>query len=437
MNTFHFSFIPLALALLTAVSASSARAETLLFRAAVVHTIANGDITDGEVLVKDGKILLIGKGLPTTGAQLIELKGQHLYPGLIAPNSSLGLVEIGGVRASVDTTEVGAFTPDVQSWIAVNPDSELIPVARANGITHALVVPSGGIVPGQSGLIALAGWGVEGMTAKRPVAMHLEWPDMSLNTTPKEHLRDASKWKSPEDQAKERRKKLKEIEDFFDEAKAYAKARAAAAKDFKAHPAWESILPVVRGELPLFIYAEELRQIKAALQWSTNHNQRIVIVGGRDAALTADALAKTQTPVIFEHVFTLPPRDSDAHDVHFRAAAQLHKAGVKIAFGLGLGGWGASGLRNLPYSAAQSAAHGLPEAEALKSLTLYPAQILGVADRLGSIEQGKEASLIATDGNILDIRSNVKRMWIAGKETSLESRHTRLYEKYRNRPKLN
>ncbi len=435
MNALRLSFLSLALTLLTA--AQPARVETLLFRAAVVHTIANGDIANGEVLVKDGKIILIGKELPTEGAQVIELKGQHLYPGLIAPNTSLGLVEIGAVRASVDTTEVGAFTPDVQSWIAVNPDSELIPVARANGITHALAVPSGGSVSGQSGLIALAGWGVEGMTVKRPVAMHLDWPDMALDTTPKEQLRDSSKWKSPEDQAKDRRKKVKEIEDFFDEANAYAKARSVAGKDFKQHPAWEAMLPVVRGELPVFVHAEELRQIKAALHWATNRNQRIVIVGARDAALVADALAKTKTPVIFEHVFTLPPRDSDAHDVHFRAAAQLQKAGVKVAFGLGLGAWGASGLRNLPYSAAQSAAHGLPEADALKSITLHPAQILGVSDRLGSIEQGKEASLIATDGNLLDIRSNVKRMWIAGKETSLDSRHTRLYEKYRNRPKAN
>ncbi|MSR42831.1 MAG: amidohydrolase [Pedosphaera sp.] len=433
MNALRLSFLPLALALLTATQ--PARAETLLFRAAVVHTIAKGDIVNGEVLVKDGKIALIGRGLPTEGANVIELKGQHLYPGLISPNTSLGLVEIGAVRASVDTTEVGSFTPDVQAWIAINPDSELIPVARANGITHALVVPSGGIISGQSGLIALAGWGVEGMTVKRPVAMHLDWPEMALDTTPKEQLRDSSKWKSPEDQAKDRRKKVKEIEDFFDEAKAYAKARTAAAKDFRPHPAWESMLPVVRGELPVFVHADELRQIKSALHWATNRNQRIVIVGGRDAALAADALAKAKTPVIFEHVFTLPPRDSDAHDVHFRAAGQLHKAGVTVAFGLSLGAWGASGLRNLPYSAAQAAAHGLPETEALKSITLYPAQILGVSDRLGSIEPGKEASLIATDGNLLDIRSNVKRMWIAGKETSLESRHTRLYEKYRNRPK--
>ncbi len=435
MNTFRFSSLLLALVFLAA--ARPMHAETLLFRAAVVHTIARGDVANGEVLVKDGKITLIGRDLPTEGATVVELKGLHLYPGIIAPNTSLGLVEIGAVRASVDTTEVGAFTPDVQSWIAINPDSEMIPVARANGITHALVVPSGGTVPGQSGLITLAGWGIEGMTAKRPVAMHLDWPNMGLVTTPKEQFRDSSKWKSPEDQAKERRKKLKEIEDFFDEANAYTKARTATAKDFRPHPAWEAMLPVVRGELPVFVHAEELRQIKAALHWATNRNQRIVIVGGRDAALAADALAKTKTPVIFEHVFTLPPRDSDAHDVHFRAAGQLQKAGVTLAFGLNLGDWGASGLRNLPYSAAQAAAHGLPEAEALKSITLYPAQILGVSDRLGSIEQGKEASLIATDGPLLDIRSNVKRMWIAGKETSLESRHTRLYEKYRNRPKAN
>jgi imidazolonepropionase-like amidohydrolase len=414
-----------------------AAAQTLLFRAATLHTITHGEILGGEVLVKDGKIARVGKGLPSAGAKFIDLTGQHLYPGLIAPNSSLGLVEIGAVRATQDTTEVGPFTPDVQAWIAVNPDSELIPVARANGITHALVVPAGGSVPGQSGLMALAGWGVEEMTSKRAVAMHLQWPVMALDLTPKEYLRNASKWKSPEEQAKERGKRVREIDDFFDEARAYAKARGSGAKDLTTHPSWEAMLPVVRGQLPVFVHAEDLRQIKAALQWATQRNQRIAIVGGRDAWLAADALAKAATPVIFEHVFTLPPRDTDPHDVHFRAASQLQKAGVTVAFGLGLGSWGAAGLRNLPYSAAQSLAHGLPVQEALKTITLNPAKILGVDDRLGSIEPGKEASFIATDGDLLDIRSNVKRMWIAGKETSLESRHTRLYEKYRSRPKAN
>lgn len=411
--------------------------ETVLYVGATVHTVSGETLSPGFLLTKGAKIVSVSKTTPATKPdRTVDLKGLHLFPGVILPTSSLGLTEISAVRATQDTTETGTFTPDVRAWLSVNPDSELIPVARANGITHALVLPLGGMVSGQSGVISLAGWTMEEMTVKAPVALHVFWPAMHLNVTPKELAR-GSKAKSPEDQAKERTKRIKELDDFFAEAHAYASARGITPKDGKAAakvPAWEAMLPFVRGELPLIVHANDVRQIKAALAWADQRKYKIIIAGGRDAWRVAEELAKAKVPVIFESTFDQPARDTDAYDAHFKGAATLHRAGVKVLFSEGPGSSAAAFARNVPYAAAQAVAFGLPEAEALKGLTLYPAQVLGLADRLGSLEASKEATFFASDGNILDLRSNVKRMWIAGREVPLDSRHTRLYEKYKARP---
>ena len=418
---------------------SLASADSLLLTGATVHTVSGATLSPGQVLVKDGKIAAVGASVSAAGAKVVDLQGLHLFPGLIAPSTSLGLVEIDAVRSTRDMVESGDYHPEIQSWLAVNPDSELIPVARANGITHALVVPAGGVVSGQSGLIALDGWTSEQMVAQRPVALHVFWPSLALDTTPKEQFADKSKWKSIDDQAKERAKRLKELDDFFEEARAYAKGRAAGSQPLV--PAWEATTPYVRGERPVMVHADDLRQIKSVVAWAETNQFRLVLAGARDAWMVAELLAAKKVPVIYERVFNMghplaatTARDTAPYDVHFSAPGVLHRAGVKVAFSESLGGDNASTVRNLPYSAAQAVAFGLPAEEGLRGITLYPAQMLGVADRLGSIEVGKEASLIAATGHILDIRAQVKRVWIAGRETSLETRHTRLYEKYKGRP---
>lgn len=431
-------FLTCYLFILSGLFASSLQAQTFLLTGATVHTISGETLSPGQVLVRDGKIAGVGKTLSADGATVVELKGQHLYPGLIALNTVLGLEEIAAVRATQDTTEVGDYTPDVESWIAVNPDSELIPVARANGITSFEAAPEGGIVSGQSGLLSVDGWTVEQRTIRKPVALHLTWPTMELDTTPKANAKDKSKWKSLDEQAKERRTRLRGLEDFFEEARHYAKAKEAAARG-KAPapdviPAWEAMLPFVKGELPIAIHAHEIRQIRAAVAWAATNHCKMILAGARDAWMCPELLASNNIPVLFERTFIQPSRETESYDVYFRAPEVLRQAGVKVAFCTGSDSFNASLIRNLPYSAAQSVAFGMPEADALKGLTLYPAQLAGVADRLGSIEPGKDATLIAVDGDILDIRSNVKHMWIGGKEVSLESRHTRLYDRYKNRP---
>lgn len=413
-----------------------ASAETLLLTGATVHPVSGANITNGEVMVQNGRISSVldpagdvRKQYPSD-AERIDLRGLHLYPGLIALNTDLGLAEIDAVRATVDSREVGDYTPDVYSWLAVNPDSELLPVARANGVSHFEPVPFGDGVAGQSGLMALSGWTPEQMVVRKSIALHVFWPNAGLDLTPKEKARNPAKWKSLEDQDKERQEKVRQLNDFFMEARAYAKAKAGA-KEFSVVPAWEAMLPVVRGEIPVTIHADDVRQITAAVTWATTNGVKMILADGLDAWRVADLLATNRVPVIFSHVFAVPQRGTDDYDAQFRAAGVLSKAGVKVAFS----GGGGSLVKNLPFVAAQAAAFGLPPDEALKGITFYPAQLAGVADRLGTIETGKDATFFVTDGDVLDIRTNVKRMWIAGKEVSLENRHTRLYEKYQNRPK--
>ncbi|MFN7140439.1 MAG: amidohydrolase family protein [Limisphaerales bacterium] len=423
----------LCLALLSSMEASAAR---ILFTNVVIHGTAESAIAGkpSYVVVNDGVIESLGQvGAGLKIDQTVDLDGLHLFPGLICLNTTLGLSEISASRPTRDFSEVGEYTPDVQSWIAVNPDSELLPVARANGIAYIVPAPQGGVVAGQSGLIALNGWTMEQMAIHKPVALHLYWPSMELNTTPKEKVRDQAKWKSLEDQAKERQKKLRELDSFFADARAYGTA-AERGKTLK-NPAWEAMLPFIKGELPVMIHADEVRQIKTAVQWATTNQVKFVIVGGRDAWMLASELAEKKIPVLYEHTFTQPVRASDPYDIHFKAPEILRQAGVPFAIGMGASAFDAALIMNLPYQAAQSVGYGLPREEALKAITLYPATLIGLESRLGSIDPGKEATFVVADGDILDIRTNVKRMWITGKEVSLENRHRRLYEKYRNRPR--
>lgn len=410
--------------------AATLPAATVLYSGATVHPVNGDPLTNGHVLVRDGRIVSVTATAPAGADEVIQLEGLHLFPGLIDAATILGLNEIQAVRATIDNRETGEFTPEVESWVSVNPDSELIPVARANGVTHVHVVPSGGLVSGQGSVIQLAGWTIEDLAVERRAGLEIFWPSQNLNTSPDNK-------KSLKDQDRERLEKLRELDTFFDEAAAYARGREAGTAALV--PAWEAMLPYVRGERPVFIHAIELRQLRGALAWLQQRSLKGVLLGARDAWQLADELAAAKVPVVYDAVFALPKRDDDPYDVHYHAPAVLHAAGVKVAVSLLAADNGRQKMeeghaRNLPYEAAQAMAYGLPADAALKSVTLHPAEMLGLADRLGSLEPGKEATFIAVTGDILDIRSQVRRMWIAGREVSLETRHTRLYEKYRNRP---
>ena len=424
----------LLLSLLAFNHAASTLAESILLKNGTVHTITMGDMEQGDVLIENNRISLVARSIDTPTDQVIDLEGKHLYPGMIAMTTTLGLLEINAVRSTLDTTEVGQWTPEILSWRAINPDSELIPVARANGITHAQPIPLGGRLSGQSSVIQLDGWTIEDLMIRPAVGLHLFWPSMSLNHTPKALSHNFSSWKNPKEQAKERKTQIAQITEFFESAKAYVR-RKDADNSTLAVPNWESTRAWVKGDIPLFIHANEKRQIKSAIEWSMEEKYSMVLVGGRDAWMLADLLARNEIPVIYEHTFTLPQQDVAPYDVQFKAPKVLVDAGVQVIFSEGSNRFAASAVRNLPNSAAQAVAFGLDKNMAIKGLTIHPAQLLGLEKVLGSIETGKEASLIALNGELLDIRAQVTHMWIKGKPVSLSSRHTRLYEKYRNRPR--
>ncbi len=396
-----------------------------------IHTMTGATIDGGTVLFIDGKITAVGKNveLPPE-AERVDVQGKHVFPALIAANTMLGLVEINAVRATRDFAEVGDIKPNVRAEVAFNPDSELLPVTRANGVALALTVPAGGLIAGTSALMMLDGWTWEDMTLKSPVGLHVYWPWMGVRHAP---------WitKSDEEQRKERDKRIRKIRDAFDQARAYWKAKQAEAK--KGVPyhdtdvRWEAMIPVLKKELPVFVHANEIRQIEAAVDWASEAGVRMVLVGGQDAWRVTDLLKEKQIPVIIGGVLTTPMRRWEPYDTPFTNARKLYEAGVTFCIAGSGGSFEAPNERNLPYHAAMAAAFGLPEEEALKAITLYPAQILGVADRVGSIEVGKDATLIVTTGNPLDIRTKVEREFIQGRDIDLSSRHTQLYEKYRTK----
>jgi len=399
-----------------------------------VHTVSGDVIENGTVIMDGGKILAVGAGAAIpTGARQIDVTGLHVYPGMIAANTVLGLVEVSSVKGPDDVSEGGTLNPNARAMVALNADSELIPVTRANGILTVLSVNTGGVLSGTSVVWNLQGWNWEEMTLVPDEAVHLRWPSMVAAQNPWDENP-----KSEEDQKKEREEKLKGLKDAFANAKAYAKAQEAAAAGGPPHEKdvrWEAMMPALKGDMPVFIHADEYTQIEMALDFAKEQEIKIVIVGGRDAPFLADRLAAENVPVIIDGVLDLPTRSWEPYDEAYSVAARLHEAGVKFCISTGGNAFGVPNLRNLPYEAGMAAAFGLPKDEALKSVTLYPAQILGIDDRLGSIDAGKDANLIVTTGDPIEITSNVLMAWIEGEPVDLGTRHTDLYDKYRNRPR--
>jgi imidazolonepropionase-like amidohydrolase len=398
----------------------------IALKGATIHPVVGPDIPSGTIVFENGKITAIGAdaAIPS-GAEVIDVTGKHIYPGLINANTVLGLVEIGAVRATVDVEEAGAINPNVKSITSVNPDSELIPVARSAGVLTALSVPEGGIISGQSAVLRLDGWTPEEMTVLTPAGMHLRWPNLTIDRRPRAR-------KSVKDQQKEIEKAQKQIRDAFQIARSYWQARKNPAPDFKSDLRWEALMPVFDGKLPLMVHASSLAQIEAALAWAKEMQLKIVLVDGDDAWRIAPQLKETDTAVILGPSTSLPPRRDDDYDSAWSSAAKLQAAGVRFCIASS-GRAAETNERNVGYEAGLAAGYGLPKEEALKAVTLYPAQILGVADRLGSLETGKAATLIVTNGDPLDFPTQVEAAYIDGRKIDLSNRQTRLRDKYREK----
>ncbi|MBV6413601.1 MAG: Imidazolonepropionase [Xanthomonadales bacterium] len=413
-----------ALALLLTTASPAAT----LLTGATIHPVSSAPIENGQMLVDGGKIVAVGADLSAqaAGAEHIDYSGKWLLPAFIVANSVMGLTEIESVRGTVDFAEAGAINPNARAQVAINADSELLPVARANGVLYAQVVPQvaqGGIIAGQSALVRLAGWNFEEMTLRSPVGMHLMWPTARLPPFLPPNLR--------EEAARGAQRSRELIERVFDDAAAYATARAAGSTDIDAR--WEALRGVLDGRIRLFIHALDLQQIREALDFTERRALAFTLVGAQDGWRAAELLAARGIPVILYPPSELPLRRHEGPDAAYANAARLAAAGVEIALGSDGSSFAAALERNLPYAAGMAVAHGLAWEQGLRAITLAPARMLGVADRLGTLEPGKDASFIVSDGDPLDVRSGIVAAWIEGQPVDLSNRHSRLRDRHQPR----
>jgi len=407
----------------------------LLISGATLHTVSGAVLERGQLLLEQGRISAVaaeGEALKLpAGTERLALPGKHVYPGFIAANSALGLVEVAAVRATVDTAEAGSLNPNARALVAVNADSELIPVTRANGVLATQTVPRSGpagLISGTSALLQLDGWNWEDMALRPAVGLHVRPPSLRANAQLLPML-DEARLAEVKRLARQR---LQSLEESFEQAAAYLKARSAE-PGLAPDTRWEAMLPALRGELPVFVHADEAAQIRWALGLAQRHHLKLVIVGGYDAPLLADALKAADAAVVIAGVHRLPLRRDDAADAPLRLAARLHAAGLRYCIARGGAEGDAANERRLPFEAATAVAHGLPRAEALKAITLYPAQILGAEALLGSLQPGRLANLFVADGDPLEAGTRIERIFIAGRELALEDRQTRLRDKYQQR----
>lgn len=382
---------------------------------ATLHTVSGETITGGTIVLQEGKITELGSSVTVPAdAQRIDAAAGHVYPGLIDPISNIGLTEIDSVRATVDSRETGLLNPNVRAAAAFNPDSELIPVARANGVLLGVSAPAGGLISGRSALMMLDGWTWEDMTLKADVGMHVNWPRSSTGGGGGGGVGADSE--------------LKLLSTTFDQAERYrAAAGSSTLPKFDARLA--ALSPVLEGKLPLIVAATRATQIRSAVAFAKQRQLRLVIYGGFDALECQELLLAEKVPVIVAGVYRLPTRRDQPYDDAYTLPARLQAAGISFCIATA-GRFGGSTLRNLPYHAATAAAHGLDPEIALRAITLSTAEILGASDRVGALAPGFDATLFIADGDILETPTQVTHAFIQGRTVDLSSRHTQLYRKY-------
>jgi imidazolonepropionase-like amidohydrolase len=435
--------------LLIACTATFA-AEPMVIRNVDVYPVTSPVIKGASVLIEDGKIADISaKLVPPKGAKVVDGKGLRLYPGIIDSGTDLGLSEVSSTRETVDTGELGEFMPQLRALSAVNPESEHFGVVRVNGITSAMTYPASGggggrggsggqVISGQAALIHTDGWTWEDMAIERTAAVHLIFPSLGGRggrggfAIPDSvaDLNPAAAAAGGFTAAKRQYdQQIAKITEFFDQARQYQKERNANAPGFKRDLKLEAMIPVLEGKVPVAVSAARPNAIHDAIAFADKQRIRIVILQPREIAKIGPELKAKNIPVILGRVLALPDQEDDAYDSAFTAPAEAYKAGVKFAFGT----FSNEFVRNLPYQAATAVAFGLPYEEALKAITINPAEIWGHGSDLGSIEKGKWADLLMVDGDPLEIQTQVKHLYIKGKEVPLVNKQTRLYEKYMSR----
>ncbi|MFP4691339.1 MAG: amidohydrolase family protein [Bacteroidales bacterium] len=380
-----------------------------------IHTVTNGVIIDGTVLFDNGRIIAVGTDVTVPeNAEVIDASGKHVYPGLIHGQSTLGLTEIGRIAESTDLAETGNINPNIRAQVAYHSISEHIPVAALNGVTTVVPTPGGSLISGKPAAMMTDGWTWEQMTLREGIAMTINWPSM----------RDSDQY----------REDVEEIQQAFDKARRYQTARLAMeAGEGPHHPfdiRWEAMLPVLEGEMPVLVNVGDLRQIQAAIAWTEKENLDVILAGSRDFGLVADQLAEKGIPVMLTSIISGPDTNWEAYDQGYSNPRKLYEAGVDFLIA---GENSAAYAYRLPHHAASAVAFGLPEEEALKSITINAARILGIDDLVGSIEAGKDATLMITTGNPLELWTSNEQVFIQGRKLEMMDKHHRLYERYKEK----
>ncbi len=426
--TYILSLIMACVILVAQAQSPKGKTGTFALTNASVQTVTKGIIQNGTVVISQGKIQAVGANVTIPqGAEVIDCKGQWVYPGMIDGGTRLGLVEVNSVARTVDYNEVGDIVPQMKALTAINPNSALIPVTRVSGVTTVIAAPDGGLIPGTAALINLHGY--------TPDQMYAGFEGVVINF-PSTGRRGFFDRRSDDDIKKANEKAMAKLNDAWDKAIQYHKLDSATkGKGVSYYPELQALLPVLRGEQLLMIEVDASKDIQAALKWIKEKKvKKVVLSGVLEGWRVADEIAKAGVPVIAGPVQAIPSREYDRYDRAYANPGLMKKAGVKVAIRTG----NAENVRNLPYHAAYAAAYGMGKEEALRAVTIVPAEIFGVADKLGSIEVGKSATLLVSDGDPFETKTNIKHVFIEGWQIPMVSRHTQLYEEFLKRdPGLN
>ncbi|MCC6773407.1 MAG: amidohydrolase family protein [Gemmatimonadaceae bacterium] len=398
----------------------------VVLRGATIHTVTQGTIPNGTIVFERGRITAIGGAdvaIPRA-AKVVDVSGKHIYPGLVDAYSTVGITEIGAVDVSNDINEIGDFNPNVRAEVAVNAESRHIGTTRSAGVLVAFSTPDGGVISGLSSALSLEGWTWEEMSMKGAAALNVRWPDP--NARPRRGFGGPGRRGADEPPPKSYAEQVQQIKDWFGEARAYRDA-VKSRQEVRTDSRYAAMIPALDGAIPVVVAAEGAAQINDAITWAKAEGVKLVIRGGRDALFAADRLKAEGVPVILTSTMAAPERDYEGYDGAYATPAKLHAAGVKFAISGGSGGLYSN---RLPWEAGVAVAFGLPEDEALKSVTINAAEFMGVADKVGSLEVGKEATLLITTGTPLDMTSDIVQSYIQGRETNMMDIHKFFFEKY-------
>ena len=402
------------------------QSQPVVLKGATIHTVTNGVLENGMIVLNAGKIVAIGTNVAVPpGAKVVDVTGKHIYPGLIDAYSTVGISEIGAVDVSNDVNEIGDFNPNVQANIAVNAESRHIGTTRSAGVLVAFSTPGGGLVSGLSSAMSLEGWTWEEMTMKGAAALNVNWPDP--NARPRRFGGGGPGGRGGAQPApKTYAEQVQELKDFFGEARAYRDA-VKAGTPVRTDTRYAAMIAALDGRIPVVVAADGVAQMNDALTWGKEEKLRLVIRGGRDAIHVAERLKAENVPVILTSTMAAPERSDEGYDDAYTTPAKLYAAGVKFAIS---GGSGALYSDRLPWEAGVAVGFGLPEAEALKAVTINAAEMLGVSDKVGSLEVGKEATLLITTGTPLDMTSNIEQSYIQGREINMLDIQKFFFQKY-------